>query len=177
MRLTALFPAVLAGILHAVFVQGYGLTAIPKGEQGGIIGPYTQISYYNQSLYVGDVRMYEWTTERFVFYIGAGASRIQFQSWHQTPTGWQNLYIYPNTTRAVGFTMPHSMAIPANATADDFNLGCNGLLQHRHMSRWHACPVPGPKDRIWYQIVWVGVSDNAPAACIPVDLKAESLCS
>ncbi|KAF8456852.1 hypothetical protein BDZ91DRAFT_767358 [Kalaharituber pfeilii] len=190
MKFTATLGA-LAAILPAALAQTtYGLRAIPDANQPALSSPYTEVAYYGSSLYIGDIK-YQTAAEKFILekltkivgkYTDA-ESGISFTSFHSSPTGWQNLYIFPTTnlgsdfrgndsTKPVGFTVPHSGSVPTGATTTGFTLGATDrLLRYKDTNGWYACPVAG-NDR-WYQIIYVGGSDSAPAACTAVTLKAE----
>ncbi|BFZ63134.1 hypothetical protein YB2330_004254 [Saitoella coloradoensis] len=109
--------------------------------------------------YVGQIR-YETASEPFIF---------PFTSIHSSPTGWQSLYIYPNETRPVGFTVPHSGAVPTNASTDVALLedGQFGNAADRS-AKWVICPT-GQSGIA--QLYWEGGEKNT--SCDAVKLTPE----
>jgi hypothetical protein len=88
-------------------------------------------------------------------------SACAFTSFHSSPTGWQNLYIFPNKTKPVGFTTPHSAKVPKGAVTTGFVKEHSNFLYDNGKSsnaKWAVCPVDG-QDGTW-QLYWNGSSNK-----------------
>jgi hypothetical protein len=53
-----------------------------------------------------------------------------FTSKDSTPTGFQNLYVIPNTVEPIALTAPHSGATPEGASTIDFGVNEEGYFTH-----------------------------------------------
>jgi len=172
--LSALFAAVTAATTVVAQVSsGYILTAIPGSKGPALTSYWTTVAAYNGGLYIGEAKR-DYSSEPFIFnaQTGGGVTGVSFTSWRQTPTGWVNLYLYPNDLKAPGFNSPHSAGFPTGADPWNFTIGTDGFFRYKNTNRWHACPVDGKAG--YYQIIYVGGSNKAPATCTPVALKVSS---
>ena len=96
-------------------------------------------------------------------YLSSGGDGMSFTSFHSSPTGWQTFYIFPTDNKPIGFTVPHSGAIPTGAATTEFSL-VNGMLAWRGGMQWQACQTASGS----YQIYWEGVQGTL--GCVPVGL-------
>jgi hypothetical protein len=131
--------------------------------------PYAQLQYFslyyaNNSAFIGQVR-YESESERLIITNGGS-----FTSIHASPTGSQQMWVYPALTQPIGFTVPHSGLLPDDTSSVGFNFtgglfGVNGTT-----SKWVACPSEFTDDGNWTiaQIFWQG--GDANPSCVPVNL-------
>lgn len=74
------------------------------------------------SVWVGDIKSQVYSEP----FTSSGRGYIYFTSYHQTPTGGQYAYIFPNDTKPLGLTIPHSSSLPAGTNATDQAFNCNG---------------------------------------------------
>jgi len=138
---------------------------------------YNDLMYANGSAYIGNIK-YSVCSEPLL--LSGGNKSASFTSIHSTPTGWQNMYIYCEESKPIGFTIPHSGAIPTNASTIGFT-ECDGLLKFDRGNGpeglWKACPAAtelGPTGS--WQIYWDG--DDMLPDCVEVDLTiVEDTCS
>ncbi|KAF8426202.1 hypothetical protein EV426DRAFT_18408 [Tirmania nivea] len=171
--LSALLATVTAAAaVSAQISSGYILTAVPDKNGPPLQSLWTTVSYYNGSLWIGDAKI-DSSSEPFIFAKGTpGPSSISFTSWHAVPTGWRNMWVYPNDMKPPGFTAPHSAFIPKGADAFNFTIGTTSTdkrFRYKQTNRWHACPSP-TKPR-YYQIIYVGGTNRAPKECTAVVLN------
>ncbi|RPB19366.1 hypothetical protein L211DRAFT_794326 [Terfezia boudieri ATCC MYA-4762] len=168
--LSALLATVTAAAaVSAQISSGYILTAVPDKNGPPFNSLWTTVSFYEGGLWIGDAKT-DYSSEPFIFAKGTtGSSSISFTSWHGVPTGWQNMWVYPNDMKPPGFTSPHSAFIPPGADAFNFTIGTNKRFRYKNTNRWFACPnAAKPK---YYQIIYVGGSNKAPKECTAVALN------
>ncbi|KAJ5667795.1 uncharacterized protein N7477_006365 [Penicillium maclennaniae] len=55
---------------------------------------------------------------------------VSFTSKNSTPTGFQNLYVIPDTVEPIALTVPHSGATPQGASTNDFGVNDEGYFTH-----------------------------------------------
>ncbi|KAG0641802.1 hypothetical protein HOY80DRAFT_704391 [Tuber brumale] len=120
---------------------------------------WTELHWLSGSAYIGNSK-YNSGSEKLEF--TSGGDGLSFTSFHSSPTGWTDFFIFPSESRAVGFTTPHSSVVPPGASTRGFeNVG--GQLAYQGRMEWQACDQG---DGV-YQIYWNGASS---AGCVPVGL-------
>ncbi|KAH6722427.1 hypothetical protein BKA61DRAFT_667169 [Leptodontidium sp. MPI-SDFR-AT-0119] len=157
-------------------------TAQPFSVYQFFVNPYppllnileSQVSFAKESLWIGYTK-YKQYSEPFCPIVGGN---ISFTSWHQTPTGWQNMYIFANKTAPVAFTTAHGHYVPPGASADGFGFDKYGNWTFQGQNKFVACQT---KDQVkkgpyeGYQIWWKGAGSVRGVNCSePISLvKAE----
>ncbi|KAF8254037.1 hypothetical protein K440DRAFT_618635 [Wilcoxina mikolae CBS 423.85] len=126
---------------------------------------YSTFMFANDSAYIGNAK-YDLSSEPLLF-----DKKTAFTSFHASPTGWQNLYIFPNETAPVGFTTPHSMAVPKGAreygfTDDDKMFKYDSGEGPK--AKWAVCPVKEQAGS--WQLYWKGGKKLAKD-CVCIKLK------
>lgn len=81
------------------------------------------------------------------------------------------MLIFPDESKPIGFTIPHSMAIPAGATATGFSQDGTSLLFNAE-KKWKACPVAEAAGT--WQIYWDGAA--CLTDCVTIDLTVKNNC-
>lgn len=109
-----------------------------------------------------------------------GADSASFTSIHGVPTGSQRIYIYPVESKPIGFTIPHSGAVPTGASTTGFGEYTGAFSFDRGNgpeNLWKACPVAtelAPTGS--WQIYWDGAATLSD--CVAIDLTVvENTCS
>ena len=98
-----------------------------------------------------------------------------FTSFHSSPTGWQNFFVYANQSKPIAFTTPHSGYVPPGAQMAGFG-SVGGLLKldrgvgKGFEGKWKACKVPQGVSQGTWQIYWEGGAPLSPAECSAVTL-------
>jgi len=122
------------------------------------LGETPLVSWANSSIWIGGIKS-ETYSEAF---LAQGDSGFTFTSYHSVPTGWQTLYIYPNKTQPISFTVPHSASIPADAATTGFGFGANGYLTYNGENKFIGVQTGNQAEQLQtYQIWWAG--GEAPA--------------
>jgi len=94
-----------------------------------------------------------------------GETGFSFTSWHSVPTGWQELYIFPNETQPVQFTVPHGGSIPEGAVTDGFAWTANGLTLNGE-NNFIGCKSSEASSAFdTYEIYWAGAGSPAGVSC------------
>ncbi|KAL6248267.1 hypothetical protein RBB50_004522 [Rhinocladiella similis] len=117
--------------------------------------------YANSSAYIGQIK-YQVYSEPLVVSGpaahggggGGGGDGITFQSIHQSPTGWQNMYVVPHQSKPVGFSVPHGSA-PAGTRTNRFSFNFGGGLMNNGLNLFYACQDHKLRDMHTYQIYWM----------------------
>jgi hypothetical protein len=73
------------------------------------------------------------------------------------------MYIFPDQSKQIGFTIPHSGAVPNGAAVTGFSSE-GGELAYGGEKKWAACDVGEGS----YGIIWDGANEGK---CTPVVLK------
>ncbi|KAH7407792.1 hypothetical protein BKA64DRAFT_775870 [Cadophora sp. MPI-SDFR-AT-0126] len=95
----------------------------------------SQVSFANETLWIGYTK-YKQDSEPFCPVTG---SQLSFTSWHQTPTGWQNPYIFSNKTAPVQFTTAHGHYVPEGASSVGFGFDGDGKWTFEGQNKFVAC--------------------------------------
>merc|ERR1712110_136758 len=165
--LAAAAPSVLAGATPALF----DLTSTTDGLDGLV---WSNCMYSLGSVYIGNVK-YSTGSEPLLLSGGSSEYGISFTSFHAAPTGWQSMYVFPNASKPIGFTTPHSGSVPAGAQLVGFG-SWNGKFKLDTGSgpaeKWMACKVPETEANGSWKIHWDGKGSLATTAgCSRVSLK------
>jgi len=134
---------------------------------------YSSVCYYNGTLYTGDCKL-DYSSELFIFdkNNGTAPTGITFTSFHESPTGWQNMYLFPKKVASPGFTSPHSAFLPPGSDGFNFTVAKDGYLRYKNNNKWYACPGSGSYSR-YYEIFYAGGGLNTVKNCTHVSLKAQ----
>ncbi|RPB10059.1 hypothetical protein P167DRAFT_537990 [Morchella conica CCBAS932] len=149
----------------------FTLTSTSTGLDGLI---YPTLMYANSSAYIGNIKYSTYSESLDLTSGGDGAS---FQSFHSSPTGSQRLYVYPTESKPIGFTVPHSAAVPTGAVTTGITQE-GGLFAVNGISgSWKACKVDESKVQGTWQLYWDGAGTLEAEGCVAVNITvAESSC-
>jgi len=143
----------------AAMAQEY--TIIVNTTQSGLnvntLGNTELVSYANSTIWIGGIKSASYSEPFLV----QGESGFAFTSWHSVPTGWQELYIYPNESQPIQFTIPHGGSIPQGAVTDGFAWTANGLTYNGENNFIGCKSLEASAAFETYQIYWAG--DGAPS--------------
>ncbi|OCT54505.1 hypothetical protein CLCR_00962 [Cladophialophora carrionii] len=137
-----------------------------------------RVSYANTSAYIGQIK-YEAYAEPLV--IGAfddgDQNSVSFLSIHQSPTGYQQMYIIADETQPVGFSVPHGSA-PQGVTTSGFSFGPEGALLNGGVNNFYACQNAQQAAMNTWQIWWFGAGQPNAVGCKgPIKLVAGDACA
>lgn len=82
------------------------------------------------------------------------------------------MLIYPTESKPIGFTIPHSGAVPEGATTTGFTQDGSSLLFNDE-KKWKACAVEGSAGT--WQIYWDGAATLT--SCISIDMAVKDNCA
>lgn len=82
------------------------------------------------------------------------------------------MVIYPAESKPIGFTIPHSMAVPAGAVTTGFTQDGSSLTYNTE-KKWKACPVAEATGT--WQIYWDGAATLTD--CVAVDMAVKDSCA
>ncbi|KAF8538363.1 hypothetical protein BDD12DRAFT_806187 [Trichophaea hybrida] len=184
MKFSVIIPAGLAAMASAATIQrrndvdspklNYNLPDLFSLECVGNVTDliYSTFMFANDSAYVGNIK-YDVFSEPLLL-----GSKTEFTSFHSSPTGWQNLYIFPNKTAPVGFNTPHTMSIPEGAQEYGFTSD-NGMFKYDSgkgpKALWAVCPVK--KEAGSWQLYWKGGKKlDKDCICIKLKIHKEQEC-
>ncbi|KAK7906187.1 hypothetical protein LTR67_000913 [Exophiala xenobiotica] len=140
--------------------------------------------YANTSAYLGQIK-YQIYSEPLIVSgaqrggSGGGGDGISFQSIHQSPTGWQNMYVVPRQSRPVGFSVPHGSA-PAGTRTNgfSFNSANGGSLMNNGLDLFYACQDQTLAAMHTYQIYWLAGGFPRNMSCKgPLHIRAGDGCA
>jgi len=120
------------------------------------------VSYANSSLFIGQISFQIYSEP---FYATSGGGGLSFTSYHSTPTGFTQAYLFPNGTQPVGITIPHSGLLPpGGATASGFGFNSDGYLVFNGVNNFFGCADSVPNS---FQIYWLaGGNTRANSDCL-----------
>jgi len=140
----------------------------------------TNTTSFVGSAWVGNIR-YDLASEPL---LATGGQEIGFTSIHQALTGFTALYVFPNASLPLGFTVPHSGAVPDGAVTDGFFLTPNNTFAFQAASpeQWFACEEEfnGGADastKTSYKIYWDGagvLDETSGCISVPLNVVAEA---
>jgi hypothetical protein len=186
-----LFPLLTAAAAVKTLPDVFDLLAIfPTSTPAPI---WNNVMFANGTAYVGDIK-YSIYSEPLLsnfpppsLFLTDGGKNIvtggkdalahTFTSFHQTPTGWQTLYVLADQSRGMGFSTPHSASFPEGAVYRGFGAGHGGFLVLDRgggggvQELWVACRVSEAAARGSWAIVWDGRRVGSGSGCVPVRLK------
>jgi len=127
------------------------------------------VSYANSSIWIGNINRQIYAEPFSV------RGLFTFTSYHAVATGEQTLYIFPNKTQPIQFTIPHGGFIPDNATSTGFCFdSVNGHLTWGGANNFWGCDNAENATLESYQIWWFGDGDPNGVGCVgPLDLYAD----
>ncbi|KAK5264912.1 hypothetical protein LTR96_009711 [Exophiala xenobiotica] len=138
--------------------------------------------YANTSAYLGQIKYQIYSEPLIVSGAqrdGSGGDGISFQSIHQSPTGWQNMYVVPRQSRPVGFSVPHGSA-PAGTRTNgfSFNPANGGSLVNNGFDLFYACQDRNLAAMHTYQIYWLAGGFPRNMSCKgPLHIRAGDGCA
>ncbi|RPA98363.1 hypothetical protein L873DRAFT_1740520 [Choiromyces venosus 120613-1] len=136
----------------------FTLEASTQGLEG-ILWP--ELHWLDGECWIGNSK-YNSGSQKLQFSSGGDGDGLSFTSFHSTPTGWTDFWIFPDESRAAGFTTPHSAFVPEGASTKGFEK-MGDQLAYKGRMEWQACDQG---DGSW-KIFWDGAHD---AGCVPVGL-------
>jgi len=126
---------------------------------------YTQfVSFANGSLFIGQA-----STDLYSepFYAAYGGGGIGFTSYHESPTGFTSLFLFPNDTMPVGLTIPHSGGLLPGTRNSGFGFNTDGYLTFGGVNNFIGCTNSVKNS---FQIFWLGdlsdTQDPLGSSCI-----------
>jgi len=135
---------------------------------------WSNVMFANGTAYIGDIK-YSVYSEPLLITGGKNALAHTFTSFHQTPTGWQTLYVLADQSREMGFSTPHSAFFPKGAVYKGFGARGGFLVLNRGgggvQELWVACRVSEAAASGSWAIVWDGKKVGSKRKCVPVRLK------
>ena len=133
--------------------------------------------YANSSAYIGQIKYQIYSEPLIVSGAKGGSDGISFQSIHQSPTGWQNMYVVPRQSRPVGFSVPHGSA-PAGTRTNRFNFNFAGGLMNNGLNLFYACQDNNLRAMHTYQIYWLAGGFPRNMSCKgPLFIRAGDSCA
>ncbi|TAQ88790.1 hypothetical protein B7494_g2886 [Chlorociboria aeruginascens] len=119
------------------------------------------VSFANQTMWIGEIK-YQLYSEPLINY--GSTSQVFFLSYHQSATGWQEAYVYPNSTAAVAFTVAHSGYVaPPGATTVGFGVDADGYLIFNGENKFIGCNDGLASEAGSYQVYWYGGEAALPS--------------
>jgi len=137
------------------------LNATQSGLDTNNLGETSLVSYANSSIWIGGIKS---ETYAEPFLVSSGSDSLSFTSYHEVPTGWQDVYLFPNSSQPVGFTVPHgSSSTPEGATTTGFAWGSDDYLVFNGENNFIGCQDTNSAqaELQTYEIFWAG--NGAPA--------------
>jgi hypothetical protein len=190
-----LSSSLFAGVVSLVAV---GATAAPTALQArqsttttdNIIGLYlnstdfdtnylqtSRVSYANTSAYIGQIKYQAYAEPLVIGNFSGDDNGVSFLSIHQSPTGFQQMYIVPDETQPVGFSVPHGGA-PQGVSTSGFSFGPEGALLHAGVNNFYACQNAEQAALNSYQIWWWGAGQPGAVSCKgPIKIVAGDACA
>jgi len=131
------------------------------------------VSYANSSIWIGNIHLQTYSEPFSV------RGLFTFTSYHEVATGEQALFIFPNETQPIQFTVPHGGAVPENATTSGFAFdSVDGHLTWEGANNFWGCENVEESMLETYQIMWFGDGEPNGLSCVgPLDLYADFSCS
>jgi len=155
-----------ATVAFAAASMAQEYTIMVNSTQSGLnvnsdLGNTELVSYANSSIWIGGIKSATYSEPFLV----QGETGFSFTSWHSVPTGWQKLYIFPNETQPVQFTIPHGGSIPEGAVTDGFAWTANGLTLNGE-NNFIGCKSSEASSAFdTYEIYWAGAGSPAGVSC------------
>ena len=88
---------------------------------------------------------------------GGDNGLVSFTSKSETPTGFQSLYIIENSVSPVGLTIPHSGAVPEDASTTNFGVNDDGYFTHNGNAYF---AIDGYGESAAKEIYWYGAHNS-----------------
>ncbi|EXJ65334.1 hypothetical protein A1O7_01675 [Cladophialophora yegresii CBS 114405] len=188
---SSLFAAVVS--LFALGASAAPKALQPRQSGADLIGLYidttafdttylqtSHVSYANTSAYIGQIKYQSYAEPLVVSAFTAtdsSSNGVSFLSIHQSPTGFQNMYIIPEETQPVGFSVPHGSA-PQGVSTTRFSFGADGALLHEGVNNFYACQNAEQAAMNSFQIWWFGAGQPNGVGCKgPVRIVAGDACA
>jgi hypothetical protein len=137
-----------------------------------------RLSYANSSAYLGQIKYQSYAEPLIVGDFTQGKDNsVSFLSIHQSPTGYQQMYVVPHQTQPVGFSVPHGGA-PQGVSTTGFSFGPRGALLHNGVNRFYACQNAALAQENSYQLWWVAGGQPNGVGCVgPIKIVAGDACA
>ncbi|KAI5776294.1 hypothetical protein EDC01DRAFT_636932 [Geopyxis carbonaria] len=167
---------VLAAVAAVAQAADVKLSVYPNSSlDTGSFG--TAVYYANSSLYIGGIQSKSYAeplilsaddafttytpSSNHVSQISGPTASFAFTSKDSTPTGWQNLLIFPDASEPIGFTSPHSAMVPDGAVMGPFTntaypAGIKMLSFDGQSGGFVVVPVDEALEESTYQIYYQG---------------------
>jgi hypothetical protein len=131
-----------------------------------------ELSYANTSAYVGRVKYQSYAEALIVGSFSGDDNSVSFLSIHQSPTGFQQMYIVADDSQPVGFSVPHG-GPPQGGSTTGFSFGSDGELLHGGINRFYACQNDALAPLNTYQIYWNAAGQPLGWTCQgPIQIQA-----
>ena len=136
-----------------------------------------RVSYANTSAYIGEIKYQSYAEPLVIGNLNGNNNAVSFLSIHQSPTGYQQMYIVPHQTQPVGFSVPHGGA-HAGVSTSGFSFGPKGALLHNGLNNFYACQNAEMAAMNTYQIWWWGAGQPGAMSCKgPIKIASGDACS
>ncbi len=136
-----------------------------------------RVSYANSSAYIGEIKYQAEAEPLVIGNFNGPDNSVSFLSIHQSPTGFQQMYIVPHQTQPVGFSVPHGGA-PQGVSTTGFSFGPRGALLHNGNNKFYACQNAELAAENTYQIWWWGAGQPGAMSCQgPIKISSGDACS
>jgi len=112
-----------------------------------------KLSYANSSAYIGEIKYQSYAEPLVIGNLSGNDNSVSFLSIHQSPTGFQQMYITPHQSQPVGFSVPHGGA-PQGVSTTGFSFGPKGALRYNGLNKFYACQNDALASLNTYQIFW-----------------------
>ncbi|OQV01500.1 hypothetical protein CLAIMM_06847 [Cladophialophora immunda] len=136
-----------------------------------------RLSYANSSAYVGRIKDQSYAEPLIVGALNGSDNSVTFLSIHESPTGFQQMYVFRYQSQPVGFSVPHGDA-PQGASTAGFSFGAGGALLHNGFNSFYACQDDALSSLDSYQIYWLDTGNPVGWTCQgPIAIQAGDACS
>jgi len=136
-----------------------------------------KVSYANTSAYIGAIKYQSYSEPLVIGNFNGNDNAVSFLSIHQSPTGFQQMYITPHQSQPVGFSVPHGGA-PQGVSTSGFSFGPKGALLHNGINRFYACQNDALASLNSYQLYWLAAGQPVGFTCQgPIKVAAGDACN
>jgi hypothetical protein len=136
-----------------------------------------RVSYANSSAYLGGIKYATYSEPLVVANFTSQSNGISFTSIHASPTGFQQMYIDPQNSKPVGFSIPHGSS-PQGVTTTGFSFGDDGSLLNNGANLFYACQDEALDEMHAWQIYWMAAAHPEGLTCKgPISIKASNGCA
>jgi hypothetical protein len=137
----------------------------------------SSLFYANSSAYLGQIKYQSYSEPLIVSGASRASSGLTFQSIHDAPTGWQDMYVVPHRSLPVAFGPPHGSP-PAGVRSTGFAFDKAGALENHGVNLFYACQDRDLEALHAYQIYWIADGWPRNLTCKgPIGIHAANACA